>query len=133
MRYGPGSRSAWWRVGSHPPIPEDLGILLPTQTGLQHATHLPMARVAAAVLIDAVRCLHTPRHLKLYQEALRYLMGPDHHEAIPCEQACQLAGIDREHLRRRLRAAGFSWDAKAPSVTLRIGKRYRARHSVAAE
>jgi hypothetical protein len=131
MRYGPRGRSAWWRMGERNPIPDDLGILLPDQTGLQHATHLPMARLAAALLIDAVRCLHTPPDRPLHQEALRYLLGPSHQETLPCEQACQLAGIEREHLRRRLRAAGYWWDATCPLVTIRIGRRRAGGRRVA--
>jgi len=126
MRYGPRARSAWWRLNSPHPIPDDLGVLLPPQTGQQHTTHLPMARVAAALLIDAIRCLHFPPAHRLHQDALRYLLGPPRDETLPCEQACQLAGVDREHLRRRLRAAGYGWSADTPPRGIRILGRRRA-------
>jgi len=129
VRYGPGGRSAWWRGLDHHPIPADLGILLPDQTGQQQPTHLPMARLAAALLIDAVRCLHTPPGTGLHQDALRYLLGPPHDETLPCEQACQLAGIDPEHLHRRLRAAGYGWNADMPVRGIRIVGRRRASGS----
>src|SRR5215475_3778499 len=126
MRYGPQARAAWWRLKSPHPIPDDLGTLLPAQTGQQQAIHLPMARVAAALLIDAIRCLHFPPAHRLHQDALRYLLGPDHDETIPCEQACQLAGVDPEHLRRRLRLAGYGWNATGPRTVIRVIGRRRA-------
>jgi len=126
MRYGPQARDAWWRLNSPHPIPDDLGILLPHQTGQQHTTHLPMARLAAALLIDAIRCLHLRPAHQLHQEALRYLLGPAGNESIPCQQACELAGIDREHLGRRLRDAGYGFDTFTFAKSLRIVGRRRA-------
>jgi hypothetical protein len=113
-------------MNSPHPIPDDLGILLPEQQAERHATHLPMARVAAAVLIDAVRCLHQPPASTLHRDALRYLLGPAGQEVMPCDRACELADIDPEHLRRRLRAAGYRWSETPPPRTRPLGKARRA-------
>jgi hypothetical protein len=104
-----------------------MGILLPEQeVRVRPVTDAPMARLAAALLIDAVRCLAFPRKHRLYQDALGYLLGPARNEALPCEIACQLSGITQDHLRRRLRAAGHWWGAHRPPTRIRIGHRKTA-------
>jgi len=100
--------TAWWKATPYQiaSVPEDLGDMLPGQAPTQKTTHLPMARIAAAMLVDAVKCLGLPREHRMYREAVTYLLGPDNGAPIPCDIACALAGIDRERLKRRLRAAG---------------------------
>jgi hypothetical protein len=114
MRYEAGARS-WWK-GPHQPtvfIPDDIGTLLPEQRVGRFLVDQPMARVAAAMLVDAVRCLALPRTSKTYREAVRYLFGPPDGEVIPYETACQLTGISCDHLRRRLRRAGHGFSVVA--------------------
>lgn len=109
MRYEAGARSWWKEQGPYHPttfIPGDIGTLLPEQCVGRFLAEQPMTRVAAALLVDAVRCLALPPTKKTYQEAVRYLFGPPRGEAISYETACQLAGISCDHLRRRLRRAG---------------------------
>jgi hypothetical protein len=104
-----------------------MGTLLPEQiVRVRPVTDGPMARLAAALLIDAVRCLAFPREHRLYKDALLYLLGPSRDEALSCEIACQLVGVTRDHLRRRLRSAGHWWDVNRPPDRIRIGHRKTA-------
>jgi len=109
MRYEAGARS-WWKGPHHQPttfVPNDIGALLPEQRGGGlFLVDQPMARVACALLVDAVRCLGLPPSKKTYQEAVRYLFGPPRGEPIPYETACQLTGIGSDYLRCWLRRAG---------------------------
>lgn len=127
-RYAAGARSWWARPGySRATIPDDWDVLLPEQTpGTMLASHLPMRRLAAALLVDAVKCLAYPREHRYYRDALRYLLGPPRDEVLPCEIACQLAGITHDHLCRALRAAGHDWDAEEAPKRFRFGHRMSA-------